>query len=184
MEKIIEVKEKLQELDYKAYSIHQLEPKFQDFFGGTLVCRKDNIKFMYLDENKIATLLELNYADIANVHIDNILVDIKMKNGIVYHLHQLRQDLFEILKDFKGQYLSIENKQAIHVLQCYEVVKKNNILNITGAEMDEYNVSKPFRYAIDLNTIDNICEDYLGEEEFREVFINLENGKELAIWTE
>lgn len=183
MKKTISIKEKLQELDYKAYSIHQLEPKFQDFFGGTLVCRKDNIKFMYLDENKIVTLLELKYADIANVHIDNILVDIEMKNGVVYHLHQLRQDLFEILKDFKGQYLSIENKQAIHVLQDYKIKQNGCVLNIMGAEIDEYNASKLFRYAIDLNTIDNICEDYLGEEEFREVFFKIKD-KDVAIWCE
>lgn len=185
MEKLIDVEEKLQELNYKVYSIHMLEPKFQDITAGSLVCKEHTVEFIYLDTDKIVTVLKLNYGDITNVHTDNILVDIKMKNGVVYHLHQLRQNLDEILKDFKGQYLAIEDERIIHILQNYKIKQNGCVLGITGVEVDEYNMYKPFKYTIDLNNIYNIHEDYWGKADgFREVFINLKNRKELVIWTE
>lgn len=185
MEKLTNVKEKLKGLNYKVYSLHMIEPKFEDLTEGSLVCKEHTAEFIYLDENKMVTVLKLNYDDIANVHIDNILVNIKMKNGEVYHLHQLRQNLDEILKDFKGQYLSIEDERIIHILQNYKIKQNGCVLNITGVEIDEYNVSKPFKDTIDLNSIYNIHEDYWGSADgFREVFINLKNGEELAIWIE
>jgi hypothetical protein len=176
------VKEELKGLNYKAYSIHMIEPKFKDLTEGSLVCKGYGIEFIYLNEDKIVTILKLNYNDIADIEIDSILVNIFMSNGKVYHLNQLRQNLDEILADFNSEYINIEDEQAIHILKDYKTVKNDNILNVTGVEMDENNMEKPIKYEINLDDVDNIIEDYWGQEDgFREVFITV-NSKNMAIW--
>ncbi|WP_338433392.1 hypothetical protein [Clostridium tyrobutyricum] len=182
MEKLTNVKEKLKELNYRVYSIHMIEPKFKELTEGSLVCKEHGIEFIYLNEDKIITVLKLKYDDIANIEIDNILVNIFMNNGKVYHLNQLRQNLEEVLLDFKGEYLTIEDEQAIHILKNYKIVKNDDILNITGVEMDANNMSRSIQYKVNLDDVDNIIEDYWGKEDrFREVFLTV-NGKNMAIW--
>ncbi|MBV4418283.1 hypothetical protein KM800_02905 [Clostridium tyrobutyricum] len=182
MEKLTNVKEKLKGLNYKVYSLHMIEPKFEDLTEGSLVCKEHGIEFIYLNKDKIITVLKLKYDDITNIEIDNILVNIFMSGGKVYHLNQLRQNLDEILADFNNEYLTIEDEQAIHILKDYRILKNNNILKITGVEMDENNMSKSIQYKVNLDDVNNIMEDYWGQEDgFREVFITA-NGKNMAIW--
>ena len=182
MEKLTNVKEKLKELNYRVYSVHIIEPKFEDLTEGSLVCNEHGIEFIYLNKDKIITVLKLKYDDITDIEIDNILVNIFMNNGKVYHLNQMRQNLDEILADFNSEYINIEDERTIHILKDYKIVKNDDILNITGVEMDGNNMAKPIQYKINLDDVNNIVEDYWGKEDgFREVFINV-NGKNLAIW--
>ena len=72
MEKLTNVKEKLKELNYRVYSVHIIEPKFEDLTEGSLVCNEHGIEFIYLNKDKIITVLKLKYDDITDIEIDNI----------------------------------------------------------------------------------------------------------------
>jgi hypothetical protein len=122
--------------------------------------RNNILEFIDTTEEECPTILKLDYSDIDRIYIENILTDIYMKNGLVYHLKELKLDLEEILNDFKGNELTICNNKEINTLKNYEIALKNNILSIIGSKFNEDDKINPFKFNIDYNNLIGINEEY------------------------
>ena len=170
---MLSIKEQLKEINFKNYFIYQVEPKFKELNYGFSVIRNNYIEFINTIEENCPQVLKLNYEDIDRIYIENILTDIYMKDGLVYHFKEIRLDLNEILLDFKGNELIIYNQNGINVIQDYKVVLEEDILSIVGNELDKYEVI-PVKFNINYDDIVGINEKYTYDK-YRQVNIKTKN---------
>lgn len=178
----LNIKEKLRKINFRNYLIYQVEPKFKELDYGFSVIRDGYVEFIDTTEEECPTILKLNYSDISRIYIEDILMDIYMGNGIVYHLKQLRLDLLKILNDFKGNELTICNNKEINTLKNYEIALKNNVLSIIGNKIDTDDKIK-FRFDIDYNNLTGINEEYLYNG-CKRVDIRVKNNNDILIYCE
>jgi len=168
---MLNIKKQLKGINFRNYFIYQVEPKFKELHYGFSVIRNNYIEFIDTNEEKCNTVLNLNYDDIEKIYIEDILLDIYMKNGLVYHFKEIRLNLDEILLDFKSYEFIIYNKNGINIIQDYRIIPQNNILSIVGNEIDEYeDVVNPVKYDINYNDIVGINEEY-SYDKYRQVSV-------------
>lgn len=177
---MLNIKEQLKGVNFRNYFIYQIEPKFKELHYGFSVIRNNYIEFINTTEENYPVILKLNYNDISKIYIEDILIDIYMKNGVVYHLKQLRLDLLEILNSFNGKELTICSNREINILQNHEIILENDILSIIGNETDENN---PFRFNIDYNNLTGINEEY-SYNDCKRVDIRTKNNNDILIYCE
>lgn len=172
---ILSTKEQLKEINFRNYFIYQVEPGFKELHYGFSVIRDNYVEFIDTNKEDCPSILDLNYDDINRIYIEDILLDIHMKNGIVYHLKQLRLDLNEILLDFKSNELVIYNKNGINIIQDYRIIPQDNILSIVGNELDENkdNIT-PVKFNINYDDIIGINEEYTYDN-YRQVNVKTKN---------
>lgn len=172
---MLNIKNQLKGINFRNYFIYQVEPKFKELHYGFSVIRSNCIEFIDTTKEECPNVLRLNYDDINRIYIENILLDIYMKNGIVYHFKEIRLDLNEILLDFKGDELVIYNQNGINVIQNYKIVLEDNILNIVSNEVDEYeDIINLVKFNINYNDIEGINEEY-HYDNYRQVDVKTKN---------
>lgn len=161
---MLNIKEQLKGINFRNYFIYQVEPKFKNLEYGFSVLRNDYIEFIDTTEENFSIILKLNCSDIDRIYMENILIDIYMKNGFIYHLKQLRLDLQEILNDFKSKEITIFNNKEINVIQNYKILLEGDILSIIGNEVNEDNKINPINFNINYNDIVGINEEYFYDK--------------------
>jgi hypothetical protein len=172
---ILSIKEQLKKVNFRNYFIYQVEPEFKELLYGFSIIRNSHIEFIDINKEECNTVLKLHYSDIDKIYIKNILLDIYMKNGVIYHFKEIRLDLNEILLDFKGSELVIYNQNGVNVVQDYKVILEDNILSIVGNELDEYKDSiSSVKYNINYNDIVGINEEYTYDK-YRQVDVRTKN---------
>lgn len=170
----LSIKEKLKKVNFKNYFIYQIEPKFEQLNYGFSVLRNDYIEFIDTTEENCPIILKLNCSDIDRIYIEEILMDIYMKDGQVYHFKELRLDLNKILNDFKGDEITICNKNGVNIIQNYKVILEDNMLSIVGNKVNETENITPIKFNINYNDIVGINEEYTYDK-CRQVNIKTKN---------
>jgi hypothetical protein len=88
----------------------------------------------------------INYLDVEKVTADSVIVELFLKDGTIYCLHEVREDILEILQDFNGNCMItkykvvIEDGQAKYLTKYYTYIedfdfynnKRNNIVEISN----------------------------------------------------
>ena len=171
---MLNIKKQLKGINFRNYFIYQVEPKFKELHYGFSVIRNNYIEFIDTNEEKCNTVLNLNYDDIEKIYIEDILLDIYMKNGLVYHFKEIRLNLDEILLDFKSYELIIYNKNGANIIQDYRILL-DDILSIIGNKLDENKDNIiPVKFEINYNDIVGINEEYTYDK-YRQVDIKTKN---------
>ena len=171
---MLNIKNQLKGINFRNYFIYQVEPKFKELHYGFSVIRNSYIEFIDTNEEECLYVLKLNYGDISRIYIENILLDIYMKNGIVYHFKEIRLNLDEILLDFKSYELIIYNKNGANIIQDYRILL-DDILSIIGNKLDENKDNIiPVKFEINYNDIVGINEEYTYDK-YRQVDIKTKN---------
>lgn len=166
------ITEQLKKINFRNYFIYQVEPQFEELHYGFSVIRDNHIEFIDTNEENCPTILKLNYKDINKIYMEEILMDIYMKDGQVYHFKEIRLDLNDILNDFKGDEITICNNKKINTLKNYDIVLENDTLSIIGSEIDKFN---PVKFNINYNDIIGINEEYTYDK-CRQVDVKTKNN--------
>lgn len=103
-EEVETIKEQIKSLSEKEnyFNIGEAEPNFEPFLTQvSFAIDKNENSFDILDTVEMGKLFKtINYSDVEKIEIDSILVSIILKDGCIYCLHEVREDIADILKDF------------------------------------------------------------------------------------
>jgi hypothetical protein len=176
-------KNQLKEINFKNFSIYQLEPKCKELNYGFSVLRKGYIEFIDTTEEKCITILKLKYEDIKSIYIDSIIVEIIMNNGDLYYMKELRFNLDEILNDFKNEHIVISDNKGLYIMKKCKIERdyENDSIDIIGKSLNEE--LNEFTYKINCNNIEKIRENYCGKDDYRDVEIKTSDDY-IMIWEE
>jgi outer membrane lipoprotein-sorting protein len=188
-----QVKEHIQKLSESEnyFSITEIEPNYNhDFTEVVFKVNKDKNK----DTFQIKDIVQggqvyktINYSDVEKVEIDDIIVDIFLNNGTIYHLHEIRQDLEEILNSFEDKACYItkyviveEDDETKYKMVFYNTFEDFEVY--TDTENNTVKVSNENGlFVFDYDKIQNVEEDYLGGNSEKIVRIYLDDNEYITV---
>ena len=174
-------REQIKLLEGRIFELTELEPNYNHNCVKIHI-KANNDNFQMINDENGKVLKTINYEDIKDLNIDNILVGLKLKNcpnstrndvenvdnEIIYFLKQQRNDLVEILKDFSKD-IMIDNTETNEMI-CMNNFKVKMIENehkiiLIGREYNielEEETDRIVSFNIDLDRILRLEEDYIG----------------------
>ena len=182
-----ELKEKLQNVNRKVYSLFSTVEKSQ----YVCIYRKYNsIELHMLDTENFGNKIKIEYDDIVKLDINGINIYIELNDGTSYFLKEIRNDLRKIFTDFKSETLDISINGKFYIIKDYSLIGQDyNIYILRGITIYneelgdlEENEYINFKYKLRFDDIKTINEDY--EEGYHNLLLGLTDGQYVEFTSE
>ena len=164
------------------YNLGQAEPIFKSYYKEvSFEANETNFNILDLVEmGKVYKTIE--YSNVESIEIDSILVTLHLKNGEIYCLQEIRDDIAEILSDFEDNCMITKYKKCIidgelkHKTKYYIYIEDFEVFN--DEEENTITVKgEDSTYVLDYSDILSVEEQYDGMH--RIVRLNMVNYNEL-----